>query len=281
LTNLAILSLHSNQISDILTLSGLTNLTELKLSDNQISDISPLSGLTNLTYLQLKHNQINDISVLSELTNLTELWLNDNQISDVSPLSGLTSLWSLSLYNNPLNVEAYCTYLPLIEDNNPDIYLQYDTNPYPPEACIDDEEDDVPNGLFSIEGTRWGQCFIQLSSSEPHIQHECPGSLTMGFYQGVVYFCLENEGCHPNVGTSYIDLPMVSFIILPDDPPGGSKRYSLYMLNPTIGLGFYTWFVIFPENPWKQFLEFWGCETGIMFKIEDGWTPPEDEPSTE
>ena len=146
---------------------------------------------------------------------------------------------------------------------------------------LDVDENEGPNGPFSIEGTRWGQCFVQLSNSEPHIHHECPGGLTMGFYQGVVYFCLENEGCHPNVGTSYIDLPLVSFIILPDDPPGGSKSYSLYMLNPTIGLGFYTWFVMFPENPWKQFLEFWGCETGIMFKVEDGWTPPEDEPPTE
>ena len=63
--------------------------------------------------------------------------------------------------------------------------------------------------------------------------------------------------------------------------PGGSKSYSLYMLNPTIGLGFFTWFTIFPENPWIQFLEFWGCATGIMFKVEDGWTPPEDESATE
>jgi hypothetical protein len=40
-------------------------------------------------------------------------------------------------------VEAYCIYLPLIEDNNPDIYVQYDNNPYPLEDCPDSDYGDV------------------------------------------------------------------------------------------------------------------------------------------
>jgi len=159
LTRLYSLSLDDNYISDISPLSGLTNLTEhLGLGKNQISDISPLSGLTNLRYLSLEHNQIRDISPLSELTNLTEklnlynnqisdisplsgmtnlrvlnLWVNN--ISDISPLSGLTSLQELHLETNPLNIAAYCNYLPLIRENNPGIILGYDPNPDPGAEC--------------------------------------------------------------------------------------------------------------------------------------------------
>ena len=62
-----------------------------------------------------------------------------NQISDLSPLSGITSLEYLSLNGNPLNVEAYCTYLRLIENNNPGISLSYSTNPYHPESCCESD----------------------------------------------------------------------------------------------------------------------------------------------
>jgi hypothetical protein len=45
-----------------------------------------------------------------------------------------------------LNAAAYCIYLPLIEDNNPGISLQYDPNPYTPGDCLDDDGDGVPAG---------------------------------------------------------------------------------------------------------------------------------------
>jgi internalin A len=151
LTNLKRLTLERNLISDISPVSGLTNLTYLTLDSNQISDISPISDLTNLTVLSLSHNQIGDIFTVSGLTNLTSLNLYNNQISNISPVSGLTSLTYLrlrsnqisdiaalsSLYNlnylylsdNPLNCPSYDTYLPLIETNNPGIYITYDPRP--------------------------------------------------------------------------------------------------------------------------------------------------------
>jgi len=39
-----------------------TNLTMLRLDSNQISDVRPLASLTNLTYLNLRSNQISDVS---------------------------------------------------------------------------------------------------------------------------------------------------------------------------------------------------------------------------
>jgi hypothetical protein len=50
-------------------------------------------------------------------------------------------LKELYLHDNPLNVEAYCTYLRLIENNNPRIDLWYDPNPYPPGSCCESDFD--------------------------------------------------------------------------------------------------------------------------------------------
>ncbi len=129
MTNLTFLDLGENQISDIYAISTLTNLTDLRLDDNQISNIDILTGLTNLTSLRLYSNHISDINALSGITSLTSLYLYGNQISDIHSLSGLTNLTRLSLESNPLNTTAYCIYIPLIEENNPGIYLYYDPNP--------------------------------------------------------------------------------------------------------------------------------------------------------
>jgi Leucine-rich repeat (LRR) protein len=123
----------SRGIGNLTGLEYATNLTYyLYLYANQISELRPLSGLTSLTHLDLHSNQISELGPLSGLRSLTHLDLHSNRISQLEPLSGLTSLRELDLRGNPLNVEAYCTYLPMIEDNNPGINLRYDPNPHGP-----------------------------------------------------------------------------------------------------------------------------------------------------
>ena len=125
MTNLSILHLHHNQISDLTPLSGLVglelltllldnnqisdltplsglNVTVLSLNSNQISDLTPLSGMTSLQQLMMLNNRVSDLTPLSGLTNLFHLYLGNNQISDLTPLSGLTSLRYLALYGNPI-----------------------------------------------------------------------------------------------------------------------------------------------------------------------------------
>ena len=162
LDNLTTLHLSWNQLTDISPLSGLDNLTSLYLGVNQISNILPLSGLTNLTGLTLYNNQISDISPLSELTKVRYWYLWDNQISDISPLSGLTNMWELDLHSNPLNKEAYCTYLPSIIANNPNVWITYDPSPCgcpPPPALPGDFDENcrVNWGDFSIFASHWLQ----------------------------------------------------------------------------------------------------------------------------
>ena len=95
-TNLVMLDLCDNVISDISVLEGLTKLTWLKLNHNTISGISVLEGLTKLRWLSLSHNSISDISALASLTTLEELNLNHNVISDISALADLTELTYLN-----------------------------------------------------------------------------------------------------------------------------------------------------------------------------------------
>ena len=163
LTNLTFLVLNDNYISDITPLSGLTNLTELWLHSNQISNISALSGLTNLILLWLDHNQISNISPLPGLINLMILSLGNNQISDISPLAEMTGLRSLFMENNPLSLEAYCTYFPLIRENNPSISLWLSPMPYSdcdgdmlPDICDEDFIDNDGDGLDDGVGVGHG-----------------------------------------------------------------------------------------------------------------------------
>jgi len=73
--------------SGITTLDGMencTNLTLLWLEGNQVSDISPLTPLNNLTWLYLNDNQISDVSPLLSLDKLKTLYLEGNPLSNTS-----------------------------------------------------------------------------------------------------------------------------------------------------------------------------------------------------
>ena len=100
LPNLEQLWMIHNRIQDVSDLAELTRLRRLYLGWNQIEDISPLSGLTSLEYLGLQYTGRSDISALSGLTNLISLNLEGNQIDDISTLSGLTNLTWLRLSLN-------------------------------------------------------------------------------------------------------------------------------------------------------------------------------------
>ncbi|MYB55787.1 MAG: hypothetical protein F4X51_05290 [Gemmatimonadetes bacterium] len=101
LTSLEVLDLSFNSISDVTPLSNLNNLRELHLFVNNISDVGALSGLTSLEVLDLSSNSISDVSALSNLNNLELLALVSNGISDVTPLSNLNNLRGLDLsFNN-------------------------------------------------------------------------------------------------------------------------------------------------------------------------------------
>ena len=101
-TNLEILDLTGNQISDLGPLVGLTNLRVLSLERNRIKSVISLARLTGLRVLELNVNQIDDITFLGELTELRYLNLSGNQISELLPLTDLEKLKMLNLFGNQI-----------------------------------------------------------------------------------------------------------------------------------------------------------------------------------
>jgi len=86
-TDLEMLDLGHNSITDISCLSGLTNMKVLILADNRISDISPIASMTDLFYLEMFINRVSDISVLENMSKLEHVNFCWNyRISDPSVL---------------------------------------------------------------------------------------------------------------------------------------------------------------------------------------------------
>jgi len=124
--NLQELNLRYHDIRDVSALSGLRNLHTVLLLGNYISEISPLAGLSNLRMLDFEQNNITSISALAGLSNLESVGLHRNFIRDISPLANLTRLTWVDLRAVPMNQDAYTTYLPRIQANNPGVTLLYD-----------------------------------------------------------------------------------------------------------------------------------------------------------
>lgn len=103
LTRLEILSLNGNQIVSLRPIASLTNLQKLYLRENKINSITSLSKLTKLSVLELGSNSIQKVDGLKNLRKLTGLALDNNQISDISAIIHLTKLQTLDLSNNKLS----------------------------------------------------------------------------------------------------------------------------------------------------------------------------------
>ncbi|MCY3549381.1 MAG: leucine-rich repeat domain-containing protein [Candidatus Poribacteria bacterium] len=121
-TNLKIITLFYEHITDLSPLADLTNLEELRLPgdtflikhgdiDDQgpsITDISALTKLTKLKQLDLSEQSITDLEPLRELTALTNLDLGastetgNRSLSNLEPLKGLTALTILNLSYNQI-----------------------------------------------------------------------------------------------------------------------------------------------------------------------------------
>ena len=72
---------------------GLEKLTQLKmlyLGDNQLTDVSGLENLTQLKVLLLDDNKLTDVTSLEKLDQLESLHLKDNKLTDVTGLEYLS-----------------------------------------------------------------------------------------------------------------------------------------------------------------------------------------------
>ena len=125
-----------------------------------------------------------------------------------------------------------------------------------------------PEGMFSIDGTKWDVCAIGLATLFPFVLPNC---FTWGFYQGKVYNC-SGSYCSPDSSMGYIDTPVVSIIYSFNPPPFGNWGFGLGVVQPS-GIGMFTGFYFVGG---KHTLPMFLSLVGIMFKTDDRWTPPSE-----
>ena len=120
LTNLLLLHVTADSLSNIVFVSHLPHLQDLDFGYNNVNDLSPAVGrnltslmayynnpLTNaslvtgfhqLAHLSLGGDGLTNVSFLAGLTNLQELWIDGNpNVASITPILSLTNLWHLDV----------------------------------------------------------------------------------------------------------------------------------------------------------------------------------------
>ena len=104
------LSLSTNNIEKISSLSGMDNLQILSLGKNLIKKIENLDGVADtLEELWISYNLIDKLANVEKLTKLRILYMSNNKVAsydELEKLRELSGLEELLLVNNPLWQEA-------------------------------------------------------------------------------------------------------------------------------------------------------------------------------
>ena len=123
-TKLERLHLNGPLVTDVTPLANLIHLRSLNLNQTKIEDTTPFSHLTDLKFLSLINGGLDNITPLAGLTRLIELDISRNELTDLGALVNMTMLDDLRVQNNPLTQETLDVTIPLIEANNPGIYIR-------------------------------------------------------------------------------------------------------------------------------------------------------------
>lgn len=104
------LSLSTNNIEKISSLSGMDNLTILSLGRNLVKKIENLDGVADtLEELWISYNLIDKLTNIEKLTKLRVLYMSNNKIekwAEIEKLASLDSLEEVLFVGNPL-YESY------------------------------------------------------------------------------------------------------------------------------------------------------------------------------
>ena len=132
-----------------------------------------------------------------------------------------------------------------------------------------------PEGIFSIEGTRWGYCLIGFGIlcyglfCLPQVGWGCDYN-DWAFYEGDVLRC-DGYHCYIDSDFSYIDTPLVSIFSHIQTKFLRGGHYEFAILQPS-GFGVYTNF-LWEYGGKKGFSAGLLYRIGIMYKVDDDWSP--------
>lgn len=164
-TNLEILNIQDNPISDLSPLTELIKLKELRFVSDAVSDLSPLIGLKNLEKLAAWNAVVSDLSPLKELTKLRWLACSSAPLSDLSPLSSLSNLRNLVIYVcdisdiSPLKGLTGLTHIQLSHNHISDISPLIDLSNLESLSIKDNEISDISplSGLANLRELQIGE----------------------------------------------------------------------------------------------------------------------------
>lgn len=103
------LDLGHQAITDVFIIGEyLTDLRILILADNKITDITPLAQLKDLHYLELFMNKISDLTPLQNSKQLVDLNISNlKKLSNITPILDLPKLERLWVTNCKVSAESY------------------------------------------------------------------------------------------------------------------------------------------------------------------------------
>lgn len=114
LSNLKILSIQSNRITNIAGLSDLPNLEELYISHNALTDLTGLENNKNLRVLDFSNNRVTKLEGLAHLSQLEEVWASSNGLSSFEEvereLRDKEKLETVYFEGNPLQLQSPALY---------------------------------------------------------------------------------------------------------------------------------------------------------------------------
>ncbi len=121
-TNLSVLDLNGNPLSDFTALTGATSLVEFKAANCQLQSLSGVATAKSVKLLEINSNSLTNLSGLAGMTNLLRLYASGNPLVDLSGvaaaanltnldvgfcqvtnISAITSLWHLVQFQAPWN----------------------------------------------------------------------------------------------------------------------------------------------------------------------------------
>jgi internalin A len=106
LTNLTLLHLARDGITNLSFLQTLAQLSDLDLGYNLLTNITPLGGLPALHHIRLNGNLVTNISALASIPALSNLELVQNRVQSLFPLLFMTNLTLLDIRLNNLDLGA-------------------------------------------------------------------------------------------------------------------------------------------------------------------------------
>ncbi|MCJ1288412.1 hypothetical protein MMC26_007769 [Xylographa opegraphella] len=158
LSNLKILSLQSNRISQITGLSSLPSLTELYISHNSLRSITGLENVHFLRVLDISNNMIPNLTNMQHLSSLEELWASNNQLASFieveEELADKQELTTVYFEGNPLQLR------------NPVLYRNKIRLALPQVKQIDASELNIVSTGIKCQMLTISKAFVQVLQAE-------------------------------------------------------------------------------------------------------------------